>query len=285
MQTDEDKDRYIIEYEEKEGIRLDPTQVAYNAGLRSFSKLCLNSFWGKFGQRCEIMRRQFFTDPKSFLDVAHDPTIEVGELRFMSNQTMMATYKSKSEFAESLPNTSTVVAAFVTAYARLKLYSYIKQLGRAVCYYDTDSVVYVETDGKPEVKTGDYLGDMTDELKDYGPGSYITEFVSGGPKNYGYKVYSTKDNQEYTCIKIKGIALAAPTAKIITFDTIKRLVLAFTQDGDDNEQVKVVSKEIRRQPDYQLVSLMLSKMYRVVYDKRLLMPDYSTRPWGWRGDY
>ena len=35
---------------------------------------------------------------------------------------------------------------------------------------------------------GNFLGDMTDELeKPYGAGSYITEFVSGGPKNYAYK--------------------------------------------------------------------------------------------------
>lgn len=40
----------------------------------------------------------------------------------------------------------------------------------------------------PEI--GLYLGDMTDELaKDYSEGLYIEEFVSGGPKNYTFKVY------------------------------------------------------------------------------------------------
>jgi len=33
--------------------------------------------------------------------------------------------------------------------------------------------------------TGDFLGELTDELSGYGPGSYIDEFVSGGPKQYG----------------------------------------------------------------------------------------------------
>ncbi len=283
--TEEDKDKYIVEYEEKEGIQLDPSQVERNAGLRSFSKLCLNSFWGKFGQRCEIMSRQFFTSPKAFFDVVLDPTNEIGELRFMSDKAMMVSYKPKADFAESLPNTSTVIAAFVTAYARLKLYSYIKELGQSVCYYDTDSVIHVETNGEPQVATGDYLGDMTDELKDYGPGSYITEFISGGPKNYAYKVHSTKDGQEHICTKVKGFTLNAPTAKIITFEAMKRLVLDFTQGGDENEQIEVKSSEIRRLPDYRVATLTLSKRYQVVYDKRMLMPDYSTRPWGWRGTY
>jgi hypothetical protein len=32
------------------------------------------------------------------------------------------------------------------------------------------------------VETGDYLGDLTDELEEFGSGSYIEEFVSGVPK-------------------------------------------------------------------------------------------------------
>jgi len=49
VKTEEDKDRYILEYEEKEGIKLDPTQIEKNAGLRNLAKLMLNSFWGKVG--------------------------------------------------------------------------------------------------------------------------------------------------------------------------------------------------------------------------------------------
>ena len=45
VQTEEDKDRFIREYEEAEGIKLDPAEIKKNAGLRSLAKLCLNSFW------------------------------------------------------------------------------------------------------------------------------------------------------------------------------------------------------------------------------------------------
>ena len=44
--TDEQKQRYIDEYYEHEGIRLDPEKIEYNPGLCSLAKLVLNSLWG-----------------------------------------------------------------------------------------------------------------------------------------------------------------------------------------------------------------------------------------------
>ena len=44
--TDEQKQRYIDEYYEHEGIRLDPNKIEYNPGLRWLAKLMLNSLWG-----------------------------------------------------------------------------------------------------------------------------------------------------------------------------------------------------------------------------------------------
>ena len=46
--TDEQKQRYIDEYYEHEGIRLDPNKIEYNPGLRWLAKLMLNSLWGMY---------------------------------------------------------------------------------------------------------------------------------------------------------------------------------------------------------------------------------------------
>ena len=43
------------------------------------------------------------------------------------------------------------------AYARLKLYGVLEELGERVLYYDTD--------GDPEPETGPYLSQLADELK------------------------------------------------------------------------------------------------------------------------
>ena len=45
VQTDADKDDYIRQYEEREGVKLDPDKIQKNPALRSLAKLCLNSFW------------------------------------------------------------------------------------------------------------------------------------------------------------------------------------------------------------------------------------------------
>ena len=40
------KQRYIDNYYQYEGIRLDPNNIKYNPGMRSLAKLMLNSLWG-----------------------------------------------------------------------------------------------------------------------------------------------------------------------------------------------------------------------------------------------
>ena len=49
--TDEQKQQYIDEYYEHEGIRLDPNNIEYNPGLRFLAKLMLNSLWGTYLSR------------------------------------------------------------------------------------------------------------------------------------------------------------------------------------------------------------------------------------------
>lgn len=47
VQSGEDRDLYIKQYEEREGIQLDAAKIKKNPGMRSLAKLMLNSFWGK----------------------------------------------------------------------------------------------------------------------------------------------------------------------------------------------------------------------------------------------
>ena len=45
--TDEQKQWYVDDILENQGIQLDPAKITYNPGLRALAKLMLNSFWGK----------------------------------------------------------------------------------------------------------------------------------------------------------------------------------------------------------------------------------------------
>ncbi|CAG2238521.1 unnamed protein product [Mytilus edulis] len=75
-QTEEEKLDYIIKYAEKENIRLDYEQINKNPGLRTLAKICLNSFWGKFGQRLNMSQLTFLynTEVDKFFQLLSDST-------------------------------------------------------------------------------------------------------------------------------------------------------------------------------------------------------------------
>jgi hypothetical protein len=117
------------------------------------------------------------------------------------------------------------VVAYVTTEARLKLYDYMNRLGQSVLYCDTDSVVYVQKTAKPsKIAIGDYLGDLTDELQEYGSGSYIDEFISGGPKNYAFSVICLSTGKRTCKCKVKCITLNYDTSKVVNFNTLKTMI-------------------------------------------------------------
>jgi hypothetical protein len=45
--SDDAKEQYLNRIELNDGIRLDPTKIIKNPGLRTLAKLFLNSAWGK----------------------------------------------------------------------------------------------------------------------------------------------------------------------------------------------------------------------------------------------
>ena len=78
---------------------------------------------------------------------------------------------------------------------------------------------------------GYYLGDLTDELEEFGSGSYIEEFVSGGPKNYAFSVFSPTTGKRTTKCKVKGITLNYENSRVVNFTSLRNMIL------DDNSPV------------------------------------------------
>ncbi|KAJ8937335.1 hypothetical protein NQ318_011839 [Aromia moschata] len=139
----------------------------------------------------------------------------------------------REEAYDSLATVNVVIATYVTTQVHLKLYSYLELLGGRVLYYDTDSY---------DVPMGEFLGEITDELESYGPGSYITEFVSGGPKKYAYRVFSTRDKEERVVCKVKGISLNYAASQLVNFEIIKSMILEPMSTGP----VSITSRNILR---------------------------------------
>ena len=97
-------------------------------------------------------------EPKEFFDLLHSSEFEVCDARMVNDDMIEVQYKNVGEFTEQNNKVNVVIAAFTTAYARLKLYDLLDLLQERVLYYDTDSVIYVHEPGKPEPPLGNYLG-------------------------------------------------------------------------------------------------------------------------------
>ena len=169
--------------------------------------------------------------------------------------------------------TNVFLAAFTTAHARLRLYEVLEKLDRKVLYFDTDSVVYVVKEGEEEPPVGDFLGDLTDELD----GKHIVEFVSAGPKNYAYLL-----NDGDTQCKVKGFTLNHQNAKKINFRTMCSEVFLWHFHGNTLGTKLENSRQICRDPKNQKVyNRRQLKSYSVVYDKRRVLANMDTVPYGY----
>ena len=214
------------------------------------------------------------TEPKEFFHFLDSTQYEVSDARLVNDEMVEVHYKEKDEFAEQNDKVNIVIAAFTTAYARLKLYDLLDLLQERVLYYDTDSVIYVHEHGKPDPPLGDYLGDLTDELD---AGDYITTFISGGPKNYAYITNNGKSET-----KIRGITLDYAATKKINLDVMRHLVHSHVNcHTEEKVTVDTPFKITRDKKEKNIVTKRMKKDYRVVYNKRVITENYGTLPYGY----
>ena len=245
--------------------------LRFNSGTGEFDILfCV--FIGKFAQRSNLTKTEMVYEPSRFFELLYTAEFEVCDARMVNENMIEVQYRNTEEFAEQNNKVNVVIAAFTTAYARLKLYDLLDLLQERVLYYDTDSVIYVHQPGKPDPPLGNYLGDLTDELN----GDYITSFVSGGPKNYAYRTKKGK-----TDTKIRGITLDYATTGKINHDVVRALVHLHTNcDTEGKVTIDMPFKITRDKKEKNIVTKKM-KDYRIVYNKRVITENYATLPYGY----
>ncbi|KAK3929023.1 putative DNA polymerase [Frankliniella fusca] len=207
--TEEKQAKFVEDALKHDGVVLDPTKMEKNPALRALSKLMLNSFWGKFGEKTLRPKTEFLYDYAKLIALVTDNTKEVTGLLPLSDECLQVTWKPVEDSEVCLPTSSLLHAAFTTCHGRMELYKYLDVVKERALYHDTDSVAYISRPGESELPLGTHLGDLTYQIEeDYGPGSFITEFVAGGPKNYAYKVAVGDDVHNIkVCIKVRGISI------------------------------------------------------------------------------
>ncbi|CAH2005856.1 unnamed protein product [Acanthoscelides obtectus] len=269
--TDEEKNRYIDAFLDREDIKLEFSKIIENPCLRSLAKLMLNSFWGKFAQKENQNKTSIVRDCGEFFDMLTNPSIHVNTVLPVNEETLLITWEFREEAYDVSSTVNVVLASYVTALARLKLYSFLEKVEERAVYVDTDSCIYISRKGLDDISTGDFIGDMTDELN----GGFISEFVSGGPKNYAYK-YTTLSGEEQIVCKVKGISLNYKASQVVNFEKIKDMVLK------KSDPVSVLSRQLRRTREHAVVTVEFPKVYKITSMKRKFYEDHTSVPFGFK---
>ena len=212
FKTEREKANFKIKI--KDSLDIDLEKFEFNAGLRSIRKLCLNSLWGKFSQRSNMSQTKYVTEVSEFYKILLDDKLDNKGFQFVNDDMVQMTYNFKDQFVNNSKNTNIFIASYTTSHARLALYRKLDYLNDKVLYYDTDSIIYID-DGKKSIKTGDMLGDMTDEFE----GKAITNFVSTGPKSYSF-IYGNNEQKS----AIKGFTLNHENNSLLNHDSLSKIV-------------------------------------------------------------
>ena len=252
----------------KERLDIDLGKIEFNAGMRQIAKLCLNSLWGKFGQRINLTQTKYVKEPKEFYDVLLDDTVDDLYIQFLTDDMVQMNFNTKNKFVDNHNNTNIFVAAFTTSHAREMLYGVLDKLGDQALGCDTDSCWFVDRPGGNIIDTGDSLGDLTDELED----DYITKWRGTGPKSYGYETSKGK-----AVFKVKGFTLNFQNSKKINREVMDSII------QDPNKIVCIDKKgAITRDPKTKnIINKDQTKKFSLGYNKRIVEDNFETLPYGY----
>lgn len=216
------------------------------------------------------MQHKLIRNKNQWQHLLHDDTVQIHSSNVISEDFLEVTYKNTDKHMMCGKKQSVVLAAFVTAYGRIHLWKEMKKLGDRVLYHDTDSIVFIDRPGCYKPSLGKYLGDFTDEInpKD---GNHIVEFVSAGPKNYGYVLDTGK-----TTLHVKGFSMSYSAGLAVNFETMKEMVTT-----DRTRKTKVDQIVFTRDKNASVRTNKVEKLYGFTYTKRKLQEDLTTLPFGY----
>ena len=231
-----------------------------NEGIRTLAKLCLNNLWVKFGEKLDEGETVFIDNPADLYKIINNDDLKnINYIRY-NDDIYQFHYKCQDKYTQKDNTTIIFIAIFTTSNARIKLYSGLDFLGWQVCYYDTDSTIYIISDDEEDINTSDTLGDFKDELLcDYGEGVYITEFVSDRPKNYAYRMNNWKIVE-----KIKGVNLNHENRKKLNFDVVKKFLLDNVNGIERNAITTVQNQFVKNLNDKTIYIKEINKNYNFI---------------------
>ena len=274
-----EEDEFIAEFERKVGVLLDKERISKNPALRSIAKICLNSFWGKLGERNNKMKSKFICSTEELEKLTHNSRHDLHRLHIINQEVMVVEYDNLDEFEEDSNTTNDVIAAFTTCFARLELLKHIESVGQNILYCDTDSIIFVthnlgkNEEGKTQFdiypQLGDSLGELTNELP---PDTHITRFVTMAPKSYSYRC-----NDDTEVCRFKGVTLNFQNSLRINFESVCELLFGKRECINLAPETKFTRSKF----DGLIYNTVLSKTIKPTFNKRRILGDFDTVPFGY----
>ena len=285
VKSKREQDEYIETIKKNTGVILNRDNINFNPGARLYHKTILNSLWGKFGQNpANKALTERVTSSKKLMEINSkimNKKIEVTNMYSMNHEdgsdTVLVDYKKKSHHIEVPSCSNPILASFVTAYGRIKLYKALKIIGTSLIYCDTDSAYYSEIDNEisSQLNIGENLGQLKNELS---PGNRIVLMICLAPKTYGYLLLKPeKEGGNLQVLKNKGFC---------TEETEHVNIKAFIElyrDGSKYITVENLNFFLKNRKEGTIFMKKLSKSFNYKYDKRMVVTDSQTLPWGYVG--
>lgn len=237
---EEEKQTYFATVREKYGFDIQESEFEENPAIRALAKLLLNSLWGKFGQRNDLVQTEFCTDGLSKKKMANAE--QRGKIKALDSRpygTTTTQWFFKQTNIE--PKYNIAIASFVTARARLRLLKELKRIGDRVVYHDTDSIVYLRQPGKPDIEEGQFLGDWESETGN----DLIDQFIGLAPKTYAYSYICSKTGERKKFVKVKGFPLDGRTSQKLTLDHFREVLYKTLAPGERPFALNALPDEIR----------------------------------------
>ena len=113
FKTKEEEDSFKARI--KDSLDIDVEKFEFNAGLRSIAKLCLNSLWGKFGQRNNMSQTKYVTDVSEFYEILLDDKLDNKNFQFINDDMVQMTYNFKDQFVDNSNNTNIYIACMTNS--------------------------------------------------------------------------------------------------------------------------------------------------------------------------
>ena len=158
----------------------------------------------------------------------------------------------------------------------------MNRLGNRVMYHDMDSIIYTYKSQEWILPPGEYLGDLTDELscskiccKGCKQGHWMVDFVSCGAKYYAYKL-----NTGEVVGKVHGFSLNYSTSQIVNLNSMKDALISWKNKIEKPKMVTIKMMILRDKFKANVYTLEMPKSYGIVYNKYIVMDDYTTLPYG-----